>query len=128
MTQKIITKPIFKKSFFSLMQAFTNISIFFYRIPFQEFRQRYELLTPNVIPKGFMDGKKACENMITALELDRNLYRIGQSKIFFRTGVLAHLEEERDLRITDLVVKFQAYCRGLLARRCVNHVSHWFID
>merc|ERR1719225_488096 len=91
------------------------------RIPFQEFRQRYELLTPNVIPKGFMDGKKACENMITALELDRNLYRIGQSKIFFRTGVLAHLEEERDLRITDLVVKFQAYCRGLLARR--NYVK-----
>ena len=91
------------------------------RIPFQEFRQRYELLTPNVIPKGFMDGKKACENMITALELDRNLYRIGQSKIFFRTGVLAHLEEERDLRITDLVVKFQAYCRGLLARRYVKY-------
>merc|ERR1740128_465382 len=87
------------------------------RIPFQEFRQRYELLTPNVIPKGFMDGKKACEKMIKSLELDPNLYRIGQSKIFFRAGVLAHLEEERDLRITDLVVKFQAYCRGLLARR-----------
>merc|ERR1719342_595791 len=87
------------------------------RIPFQEFRQRYELLTPNVIPKGFMDGKKACEKMIEALELDPGLYRIGQSKIFFRAGVLAHLEEERDVRITDLVVKFQAYCRGLLARR-----------
>ena len=55
--------------------------------------------------------------MINALELDPNLFRIGQSKIFFRAGVLAHLEEERDLRITDLVVKFQAYCRGLLARR-----------
>merc|ERR1719367_920608 len=87
------------------------------RIPFQEFRQRYELLTPNVIPKGFMDGKKSCEKMIEALELDPGLFRIGQSKIFFRAGVLAHLEEERDLRITDLVVKFQAYCRGLLARR-----------
>merc|ERR1719232_1551432 len=87
------------------------------RIPFQEFRQRYELLTPHVIPKGFMDGKKACEKMIEALELDPGLYRIGQSKIVFRAGVLAHLEEERDLRITDLVVKFQAYCRGLLARR-----------
>merc|ERR1719422_601257 len=87
------------------------------RIPFQEFRQRYELLTPNVIPKGFMDGKKACEKMIEALELDPGLFRIGQSKIFFRAGVLAHLEEDRDLRITDLVVKFQAYCRGLLARR-----------
>merc|ERR1719419_1247548 len=87
------------------------------RIPFQEFRQRYELLTPNVIPKGFMDGKKACEKMIKSLELDPNLYRIGQSKFFFRAGVLAHLEEERDVRITDLVVNFQAFCRGLLARR-----------
>jgi len=87
------------------------------RIPFQEFRQRYELLTPNVIPKGFMDGKKACEKMIKSLELDPNLYRIGQSKIFFRAGVLAHLEEERDFKITDLIVNFQAYCRGSLARR-----------
>ncbi|XP_021951332.1 myosin heavy chain, non-muscle isoform X2 [Folsomia candida] len=87
------------------------------RIPFQEFRQRYELLTPNVIPKGFMDGKKACEKMINALELDSNLYRIGQSKIFLRAGVLAHLEEERDLKITDLIVNFQAFCRGMLARR-----------
>ncbi|XP_050671121.1 myosin heavy chain, non-muscle isoform X1 [Leptidea sinapis] len=87
------------------------------RIPFQEFRQRYELLTPNIIPKGFMDGKKACERMIEALELDHNLYRVGQSKIFFRAGVLAHLEEERDYKITDLIVNFQAFCRGYLARR-----------
>ncbi|KAG8222517.1 hypothetical protein J437_LFUL004553 [Ladona fulva] len=87
------------------------------RTPFQEFRQRYELLTPNVIPKGFMDGKKACEKMIMALELDPNLYRVGQSKIFFRAGVLAHLEEERDYKITDLIVNFQAFCRGFLARR-----------
>ncbi|CAG9093215.1 unnamed protein product [Plutella xylostella] len=87
------------------------------RIPFQEFRQRYELLTPNIIPKGFMDGKKACEQMIEALELDHNLYRVGQSKIFFRAGVLAHLEEERDYKITDLIVNFQAFCRGYMARR-----------
>lgn len=87
-----------------------------------------------------MDGKKACEKMVSvfltvnylislvtnfftwihqinALELDSNLYRIGQSKIFLRAGVLAHLEEERDLKITDLIVNFQAFCRGMLARR-----------
>ncbi|XP_053354587.1 myosin-10 isoform X1 [Clarias gariepinus] len=87
------------------------------RIIFQEFRQRYEILTPNAIPKGFMDGKQACERMIQALELDPNLYRIGQSKIFFRTGVLAHLEEERDLKITDIIIYFQAVCRGYLARK-----------
>ncbi|MBN3314238.1 MYH10 protein, partial [Atractosteus spatula] len=87
------------------------------RIVFQEFRQRYEILTPNAIPKGFMDGKQACERMIRALELDPNLYRIGQSKIFFRAGVLAHLEEERDLKITDIIIYFQAVCRGYLARK-----------
>ncbi|KAK7113791.1 hypothetical protein V1264_013012 [Littorina saxatilis] len=87
------------------------------RILFQEFRQRYEILTPNAIPRGFMDGKKAVEKMISNLELDSNLFRIGQSKIFFRAGVLAHLEEERDLKLTDIVVQFQALARGIIARR-----------
>ncbi|KAL3876696.1 hypothetical protein ACJMK2_034499 [Sinanodonta woodiana] len=87
------------------------------RILFQEFRQRYEILTPSSIPKGFMDGKKSVEKMISALELDPNLYRIGQSKIFFRAGVLAHLEEERDLKLTDIIIQFQALCRGTIARR-----------
>ncbi|XP_051940017.1 myosin-9-like isoform X2 [Hippocampus zosterae] len=87
------------------------------RIVFQEFRQRYEILTPNAIPKGFMDGKQACVLMIKALELDPNLYRIGQSKVFFRAGVLAHLEEERDMKITDVIICFQAWCRGYVARK-----------
>uniref|UniRef100_A0A672RMQ0 Myosin-9 n=1 Tax=Sinocyclocheilus grahami TaxID=75366 RepID=A0A672RMQ0_SINGR len=93
------------------LQGFPN------RIVFQEFRQRYEILTPNSIPKGFMDGKQACVLMIKALELDPNLYRIGQSKVFFRAGVLAHLEEERDMKITDVIINFQAWCRGYVARK-----------
>uniref|UniRef100_A0A8C7GRP6 Myosin-9 n=1 Tax=Oncorhynchus kisutch TaxID=8019 RepID=A0A8C7GRP6_ONCKI len=87
------------------------------RIVFQEFRQRYEILTPNSIPKGFMDGKQACVLMIKSLELDPNLFRIGQSKVFFRAGVLAHLEEERDMKITDVIISFQAWCRGYVARK-----------
>ncbi|XP_057689879.1 myosin-10 isoform X6 [Corythoichthys intestinalis] len=87
------------------------------RIPFQEFRQRYEILTPNAIPRTFMDGKQASELMIKALELDSNLYRVGQSKVFFRAGVLAHLEEERDLKITDTIIRFQSAARGFLARK-----------
>ena len=75
-----------KASIHTCSQGFPN------RIPFQEFLERYKLLTPNAIPKGFMDEKKACE-MILSLELDPNLYRIGQSKIFFRAGVLPDLEE-----------------------------------
>ncbi|ROI38990.1 Myosin-9 [Anabarilius grahami] len=87
------------------------------RIILQEFRQRYEILTPNTIPNGFMDSKQACVLMMKALELDPNLYRIGQSKVFFRAGVLAHLEEERDLKITDVIINFQGWCRGYVARK-----------
>lgn len=28
---------------------------------------RYEILTPNAIPKGFMDGKQACVLMVSRL-------------------------------------------------------------
>merc|ERR1712226_1649024 len=87
------------------------------RILFQEFRQRYEILCPGVVPKGFMDGRKATKQMIDSLEMDPNLYRIGQSKIFFRAGVLAHLEEERDIKLTEIIIQFQAFCRGNIARR-----------
>lgn len=59
---------------------------------------------------------------IKHLDLDPNLFRIGQSKIFFRTGVLAQLEEERDLKITVIIIAFQAQARGFLARK-YDHTS-----
>lgn len=62
-------------------------------------------------------------SQIQALELDPNLYRVGQSKIFFRAGVLAQLEEERDLKVTDIIVSFQAAARGYLARKWVSTLS-----
>ena len=51
------------------------------------------------------------------MELESSTYRIGQSKVFFRAGVLAHLEEERDAKLTDLIICFQSQCRAYLARR-----------
>ena len=38
-------------------------------------------------------------------------------QIFFRSGALPQLEERRDERLQDKIVRFQARCRGLLARR-----------
>lgn len=51
------------------------------------------------------------------LVLDKNSYRVGQSKIFFRAGVLAKLEEDRDTKLTEIITIFQAFCRGNLARK-----------
>uniref|UniRef100_A0A183BAC0 Myosin motor domain-containing protein n=1 Tax=Echinostoma caproni TaxID=27848 RepID=A0A183BAC0_9TREM len=87
------------------------------RVLFQEFRQRYEILTPNIISKGFMDGRKAVMKMLEVLELNSGLYRIGHSKIFFKAGVLAQLEEDRDIHLTDIIIRFQARARGYLARK-----------
>nr|AAC47238.1 non-muscle myosin heavy chain II [Caenorhabditis elegans] len=88
------------------------------RLPFQEFRQRYEkLLAPDVNPAGFMDGKNAVYRIVQYLEVDANLFRIGQSKIFFRSGVIAEFEEMRDQKLSALIESFQAQCRGWLGRR-----------
>ncbi|KHN71634.1 Myosin-11, partial [Toxocara canis] len=50
-------------------------------------------------------------------EMDEKVYRIGQSKVFFRAGVLAMLEEKRDRHLAGIVIAFQALCRSFLARR-----------
>ena len=86
------------------------------RVPFQEFRLRYEILTPSLIPRGFMDSKKAVEMMLQALEFEENFYRIDNGKVFLRAGLLGHLEEELDLRLLPIIVRFQPYARGFLSR------------
>uniref|UniRef100_A0AAY5F1T5 Myosin heavy chain 11 n=1 Tax=Electrophorus electricus TaxID=8005 RepID=A0AAY5F1T5_ELEEL len=97
------------------------------RIVFHEFRQRYEILAASAIPKGFMDGKQACTLMVKHLDLDPNLYRIGQSKMFLRTGVLAQLEEERDLKLTVIIIAFQAkqqlIAMKVIQRNCVAYLK-----
>lgn len=87
------------------------------RLPFIEFRQRYEVLTPGIIPKGYMDGRQACQRMTEALDLDKNSYRIGLTKIFFKAGVLAELEEQRDELLYDIFARLQASCRKYVCQR-----------
>ncbi|KAF0992774.1 hypothetical protein HZS_2692, partial [Henneguya salminicola] len=87
------------------------------RIVFHEFKTRYEILTPGVIPQNFMDARKACETILTKLDLDKNTYRVGMSKVFFKSGVLANLEEERDKILYKYMVVFQAHVRGNISRR-----------
>uniref|UniRef100_A0A4W3JKP1 Myosin-7-like n=1 Tax=Callorhinchus milii TaxID=7868 RepID=A0A4W3JKP1_CALMI len=69
------------------------------RLQYPEFKQRYYILNPNVIPKGFVDNKKASDLLLGTLGLDDNEYKIGHTKVFFRAGVLAKLEDMRDDRL-----------------------------
>lgn len=86
------------------------------RLSFAEFRQRYEVLCSS-IPKGYFEGQAAASFMLAKLGLDKGLYRVGLTKVFFRAGVLAELEEQRDALITEIMARFQSVARGFMQRR-----------
>ena len=92
------------------------------RLPFIEFRQRYEILTPGIIPKGYMDGREATRRIVNALELDDSIFKIGTSKIFFKAGVLAELEERRDALLYTIFTHVQAAARMWSARRQIKKI------
>lgn len=89
------------------------------RLPFVEFRQRYEVLCRN-IPRGYVDGQTIAHTMLEKLALDRSLYRVGLTKVFFRSGVLAELEEQRDTLIREVITRFQSIARGFTQRRIAH--------
>ena len=70
--------------------------------------------------------------MIENLEMDPNLYRIGQNKVFFRVGALNHLEEERSIKIAENIQKVRVpisrlYLRFFTQYFCVRkHATHTF--
>ncbi|KAL0937607.1 myosin type ii heavy chain [Colletotrichum truncatum] len=86
------------------------------RLPFAEFRQRYEVLCRDM-PKGYQEGQAVAAMMLDKLGLDKSLYRVGLTKVFFRAGVLAELEEQRDALITEIMSRFQSVARGYIQRR-----------
>ncbi|KAH9444481.1 hypothetical protein Pst134EB_024744 [Puccinia striiformis f. sp. tritici] len=92
------------------------------RLPFIEFRQRYEVLTPGIIPSGYLDGRKACIRMLGALDLDESVYKIGLTKVFFKSGVLAELEERRDEYLYEIFTNLQANCRSFIHQRKMKKV------
>lgn len=89
------------------------------RQPFAEFRQRYEILC-NDMPKDYLEGQVAARMILERLNLDASFYRVGLTKVFFRSGVLAELEEQRDAVISKIMARFQSVARGYIQRRIAH--------
>ncbi|MCJ1321101.1 hypothetical protein MMC15_006445 [Xylographa vitiligo] len=89
------------------------------RLPFSEFRQRYEVLCRNM-PGGYLEGQEAAQIILERLNLDKSFYRVGLTKVFFRAGVLAELEEQRDTLIREIMSRFQSIARGFIQRRIAH--------
>ncbi len=89
------------------------------RLTFVEFRQRYEVLCKDVA-KDYLEGQVIAKMILEKLNLDKALYRVGLTKVFFRAGVLAELEDQRDSLIRDIMVRFQSAARGFVQRRIAH--------
>ena len=49
------------------------------------------------------DPKAAAAICFETIELEEDKYRLGHTKLFFRTGVVAHLEELREEKIQQMM-------------------------
>lgn len=94
------------------------------RLSFDEFRKRYQVLCPYLLDRdSFIDGRTACQMLVKQMQLDGDKYQIGTTKVFFKATVLAELEELRDSKLSICITKFQAFCRGGIARQFQTRFS-----
>ncbi|XP_032591846.1 myosin heavy chain, muscle isoform X10 [Drosophila grimshawi] len=86
------------------------------RMIYPDFKMRYMILAPAVMAAEKLP-KNAATKCLEAVGLDQDLYRIGNTKVFFRAGVLGQMEEFRDERLGKIMSWMQAWARGYLSRR-----------
>ncbi|XP_019714468.1 unconventional myosin-XVIIIa-like isoform X2 [Hippocampus comes] len=89
---------------------------------FSEFRRRFDVLAPHLTKKHgrnyiVKDEQRAVEELLESLDLEKSSYHMGVSRLFFKAGTLAKLEEQRDEQTKRNLILFQAACRGYLARQ-----------
>ncbi|XP_051887771.1 unconventional myosin-XVIIIb-like [Pristis pectinata] len=89
---------------------------------FGDFRRRFQALAPDILKKyGTMfmvtDEKKATEELLALLDLEKHSFTLGQSRIFFKAGVIPRLEKQRQRQISQNLIPLQALCQGFLGRQ-----------
>ncbi|AFM98142.1 myosin heavy chain [Encephalitozoon hellem ATCC 50504] len=98
------------------------------RMGYQEFVQRYRIMMRDKAgsDEAWDDGvcvefcKEMSEKILSVIGIGTNQYRMGRTKVFFRQGVLADIEDMRDSRISEVVKEIQALVRRKLAFRKYN--------
>merc|ERR1712142_957348 len=85
------------------------------RCVYPEFFQRYKILAAAEVG-SIVDSKAATEIILKKIQLNEALYKIGKTKVFFKAGTLADLEDLRDEALGVIITKLQARARGKLMR------------
>merc|ERR1711899_673019 len=92
------------------MRGFPN------RMLYPDYKGRYQILGAAEIATA-SDNKSGVYALMDKIEFPRDRYRLGHTKVFFRAGALAALEEARDGIVLKLVRWMQAECYSVLRRK-----------
>merc|ERR1711874_688544 len=92
------------------------------RMLYPDFKSRYAILGAAEIASS-SDNKVAVRALMEKIAFPVEKYQLGHTKVFFRAGALAGLEEVRDTIVLKLVRFLQGQCYGYI-RRKVYTVKH----
>merc|ERR1712042_358882 len=82
---------------------------------YPEFKARYNILAAKAVAKAKND-KSAAGAVMDVIQLDKEKFRLGHTKVFFRAGILGFMEEVREDRIGQVLAWLQAGARGKASR------------
>merc|ERR1712088_200538 len=85
------------------------------KMVYPEFKARYNILGAQAVAKAKND-KAAAGAIFDIIKLDKEKWRLGHTKVFFRAGVLGLMEETREDKIGSVLSWLQAGARGKSSR------------
>merc|ERR1719383_127559 len=85
------------------------------KMVYPEFKARYNILGAQAVAKAKND-KAAAGAIFDIIKLDKEKWRLGHTKVFFRAGVLGFMEETREDKIGEVLSWLQAGARGKASR------------
>merc|ERR1719493_604414 len=83
---------------------------------YPEFKARYNILAAKLVAKAKNDKAAAGAVLDIAVKLDKEKFRLGHTKVFFRAGILGYMEEVREDKIGSVLAWLQAGARGKSSR------------
>merc|ERR1711978_532038 len=85
------------------------------KLQYPDFKARYNILAAGAVAKAKND-KTAAGAVMDAVKLDKEKFRLGHTKVFFRAGILGWMEEAREDKIGSVLSWLQSGARGKASR------------
>merc|ERR1711923_701065 len=85
------------------------------KVPYPEFKARYNIIAAKAVAKAKND-KGAAGAVMDVVKLDKEKFRLGHTKVFFRAGILGKMEEFREDKIGAVLAWLQSGARGKASR------------